>query len=795
MSDYLDPANEELLKDFFMEAQAQIDILERNILVLENEPTNRDSIDEIFRAAHTLKGNSGAVEMLEIAEFTHQMEDLLDEIRAGKASATSEVIDTMLDAIDIVKEMVESRMAGEIYSEDYKLVKDKLKSFMAGGSGRSVSQPKKEPPKQTAPAAPVQKTVQAPPPASGAAENKKLTEYEMLELFESIQKDEIIYNVQVAFNKDNPMNTIGGVQVFAKLKEIATVLMTKPDFDLLYEDNYFPVVDYFVTTTIPKDQIPQKVKLADVTDDVIVTELKRSEGGSTIAAKPQEVEAFEPPEAYETPAEAAVTEAKSPAADTELADFDDDKSRQQKTKKSSGTESTVLKVDSKRIDNLLNLVSETVINKATFNQITTQFLGVLSDINSKYAKMNEVVYGIYDNMEKHLKDDSNGKVLKKDLFAEYEKVKADTYSIESSLKNTITKLVNTAQNFGRITNELHEGVLQIRMVPIGQIFSRFPRLVRDVSKKLNKKIQLVIEGEETELDKSVIEQLLDPLIHLVRNSMDHGVEMPADRAANNKKEEGTIILRAKNEGNMILIEIIDDGKGIDVDIVREKAISRGIIHPGKNLTEVEAFNLIFEPGFSTAKQISDISGRGVGLDVVRKSIDKLNGSVNVWSKKGAGTTTSIRLPLTLAIIQGFLVRVGKEVYAIPITAVIESQRIMADEIKYLDNYEVFDLREDVVSLMRLNRLFGIPTDEDKNTNYIVVVGSGDKKIGLMVDQLIGEEDVVIKPLKDKYTGVQGIAGATILGDGQVSLILDINQILELCLSKERAAKKDKISNY
>jgi two-component system chemotaxis sensor kinase CheA len=333
------------------------------------------------------------------------------------------------------------------------------------------------------------------------------------------------------------------------------------------------------------------------------------------------------------------------------------------------------------------------------------------------------------------------------------------------------------------------------MVPIGQIFSRFPRLVRDVSKKLDKKIQLVIEGEDTELDKSVIEQLLDPLIHLVRNSMDHGIEMPDVRKQSNKNEEGIVILRAKNEGNMILIEIIDDGKGIDVDAVREKAISKGIIHPGKNLTEVEAFNLIFEPGFSTAKEVTDISGRGVGLDVVKKSIDKLNGSVNVSSKKGAGTTTTIRLPLTLAIIQGLLIRVGKELYAIPITSVIESQRIMTSDIKFLDNYEVFDVREDVVSLMRLNRLFGIPTDENKDTHYIVVVGSADKKIGLMVDQLIGEEDVVIKPLKDKYTSVQGVAGATILGDGQVSLILDINQILEMCFNKERYAREMKVSSY
>ena len=788
MSDYLDPANEELLKDFFMEAQAQIEILERNILVLENDPGNRDSIDEIFRAAHTLKGNSGAVEMIEISEFTHQMEDLLDEIRAEKVSANSEIIDTLLEAIDIVKAMIESRMAGEIYSEDYKKVKERLKSFMTG-SGKSKAPAPKESPKE----APVQKAAVTPAATSEAKGNKKLSEYEILELYESIETGEKIYNVEVSFNKDNPMNTIGGVQVFAKLKDFSKVLVTKPDFDLLYEDNFYPIVDYFIATTTPKDEIPKKVKLADVTDGVVVEEIKRSESSNVAAPAapaPQEKVSEKPPASQEIKTEKALD-----SQDEHDEEHEDDKLKQQKLKKPATTESTVLKVDSKRIDNLLNLVSETVINKATFNQISTQFLGVLSDMHSKYTKMNEVVYAIYEGMKKQLKEDADGKVLKKDLYAEYEKIKEDTYAIETALKNTITKLVNTAQNFGRITNELHEGVLQIRMVPIAQIFSRFPRLVRDVSKKLNKKIQLVIEGEETELDKSVIEQLLDPLIHLVRNSMDHGIEMPDVRKGNNKNEEGVIILRAKNEGNMILIEIVDDGKGIDIDVVREKAISKGIIHPGKNLTEVEAYNLIFEPGFSTSKEVTDISGRGVGLDVVRKSIDKLNGSVNVWSKKEVGTTTSIRLPLTLAIIQGFLVRVGREVYAIPITSVIESQKILAADIKLLDNYEVFDLREDVVSLIRLNRLFGIPTDESKDTNYIVVVGSSDKKIGLMVDQLIGEEDVVIKPLKDKYTGVQGIAGATILGDGQVSLILDVNQILEMCFNKGRSVKENKTTSY
>jgi two-component system chemotaxis sensor kinase CheA len=270
----------------------------------------------------------------------------------------------------------------------------------------------------------------------------------------------------------------------------------------------------------------------------------------------------------------------------------------------------------------------------------------------------------------------------------------------------------------------------------------------------------------------------------VRNSIDHGIEEPATRLAAGKPDEGTILLKASNEGNMIVIQVCDDGKGIDVDGVRKKAVERGLIHPGKNLTDVEAFNLIFEAGFSTAKTVTNISGRGVGLDVVRTQIGKVNGTVSVSSEKGKGSRFIIKLPLTLAIIQGLLVRVGNEKYAIPITSVIDSHRIKPSDIKILDNYEVFNVRDDVVSLMRLNRLFRIPTEENKEYYFVVIVGSGEQKMGLIVDSLIGEEDVVIKPLRDQFTNVPGIAGANITGDGTVSLIIDVPQLLELGLKRE-----------
>jgi two-component system chemotaxis sensor kinase CheA len=444
-------------------------------------------------------------------------------------------------------------------------------------------------------------------------------------------------------------------------------------------------------------------------------------------------------------------------------------------------------VDSRRIDNLLNLVSETVINKATFNQISARFGDLMTELQQSQNRFREGLKGLFDELPDQLAAIQNGKSvkeIKKEVLDSYGSLYQVFEGFEADLKNDVAKFRSTAQNLGRITGELQEGVMRIRMVPISQIFSRFPRLVRDLSKTLNKKVNLVIEGEDTELDKSVIEDLLDPLMHSVRNALDHGIESLEERRAAGKPEEGTVLLKASNEGNMIIIEIADDGKGIDVDAVRTKAVERGLIHPSKVLTDVEAFNLIFDAGFSTAKTVTSISGRGVGLDVVKRQIEKLNGNVAVTSQRGKGTRFTIKLPLTLAIIQGLLVRVGREIYSIPITSVIESHRIKPADIKMIDNYEVFNIRSDVVALLRLNRLFRIQTDEQREHCFVVIVGTADKRVGLMVDSLIGEEDVVIKPLRDQFTVSPGIAGASILGDGSVCLIIDVSQLLELGLKRE-----------
>jgi two-component system chemotaxis sensor kinase CheA len=773
MSDYLDPNNEELLKDFFSEAQMQVDTLEQNILVLENEGGNKDSVDEIFRAAHTLKGGSATVEMMELSHFTHLVEDVLDAIRSDQLSVNEDVVDVLLSAIDVIKAMLGKRMEGAVYQEDTSETEGKLSSLLPegakskkGSAAKAAAKPAPAPPKPAAPAP--------------AAATSGLTEDELRELRESVDGGMPIYRIAVKFDPDSLMNTVGGIQVYAALKGDGTVLRTKPEFEALYEDNFFPTVDYYYATSKSAEEIRRYVIIPDVSLDATVTDISADSGTKPAPAAAPAVSRPEPaaPAPVAAKAEpAAPAAAKSAAAAGSAED----------AKKAGKEAGSILRVDSKRIDDLLNLVSETVITKATFNQISNQFNDMLVELHDLENKYRDKVKSLFDKLPDYLdsiQDVRSLKDIRKEIGEEY----ADMFTLfdgfEASVKNNMGKFRSTSQNLGRITGELQEGVMRIRMVPISQIFSRFPRLVRDLSKSLNKKINLVIEGEETELDKSVIEDLLDPIMHSVRNSIDHGIESLEERKAVGKPEEGMVILKAANEGNMIVIEIIDDGKGIDVEAVKTKAVERGLINPNKLLTDVEAFNLIFEPGFSTAKQITSISGRGVGLDVVRRQIDKLNGMVTVSSEHGKGTKFTIKLPLTLAIIQGLLVRVGTEIYSIPITSVIESLRIKPEDIKMIDNYEVFNIRNDVISLLRLNRLFGIKTEEQQEYNFIVIVGTAEKKMGFMVDSLIGEEDVVIKPLRDQFTNSPGIAGASILGDGSVSLIIDVGQLLELGLRRE-----------
>ena len=820
MSDYLDPNNEELLKDFFAEAEQQVEQLESNILVIENDPSNHEAIDEIFRAAHTLKGGSATVEMMELSHFTHIVEDVLDEIRSDRLKVDEDVVDILLTSIDVIKAMLESRQNGSVYEEDVSGIEEKLHAYIPtkdGAKPAKAAAPKPAP----APAAPV--AVPAPAASSDAIALPELSEDDFADLKQACEGNQKIWCVTVKFDESNPMNSVGGIQVFAALKSVGNVLKTIPDFDALYEDQFYETVFYYIASDAEGSQIEDVAFLSDVT---LVTDAQiiESAGGGKVVGGAAPVAAA--PVATPSPAAsapAATSAALSSAQDDLLKDILNDnilkpeskpaapaseaapaapaakKEEKKPEPKKEGAaaaahaqQGSILRVDSRRIDNLLNLVSEAVITKASFNQLAMQTAAELARFQALETEFKEKLHSLIDGLPDYVESVNEGTAVnevRKQILQEYGTLGAIFDEYESEMKGISVKFRSYTQNLGAISSNLQEGVMKIRMVPINQIFSRFPRVVRDLQRDLNKKIDLVIEGEDTELDKSVVEDLLDPIMHCVRNSVDHGIETPDVRKAAGKPETGTVLLKASNEGNQIVIEIKDDGAGIDVEKVKNKAVEKGLIHPDKVISDQDAYQLIMQAGFSTADKISAISGRGVGLDVVKTMINNLKGTITVNSAKGKGTSFVIKLPLTLAIIQGLLVRVGKEVYSIPIANVIESQCISINEINRIDNYEVMNVRNEVVTVLRLSRLFGIKESVQTDECYIVIVGSQEKKIGVMVDALIGEEDVVIKPLKDQFTNSPGIAGASILGDGSVSLVIDVSKLLELGIKQEMLAQE------
>lgn len=785
MSDYLDPNNEELLNDFFEEARIQIEQLEQNILVLEGDATDKDCIDELFRAAHTIKGAAATVAINELADLTHVLEDVLDKIREGQQNVTQSVVDSLLIAVDVIKSMVDCRMEGSIY-EDQGVEELKTKLHNLLGDAEEIS---------ASPASSTSSSLRSP--ASDSNEAKViLDEDELLELLELTEGNQKLYQIQVFFDESALMNTIGGIQVFAALKNEGTILKTLPDFESLNEDVFYPDVYYFIASSLDVKGLTDVVSISDVTIDSKIVELNEETldvvSTSSIEEKENSMSAPEITVEDSTSLKEISSETPSSSKPSPSPKIKEEAPQDKRGIKKQ-SQSSILRVDSKKIDSLLNMISESVINKSTINQVSDVYHQLITDFKSLNNRLENEVSSLLDIIDDlPIENDTEDVSAKVDqtrerltgLFERYD-------SFEDQFKKNAEDLKNSTQKLTLNTGSLQEGIMQIRMVPISTLFARFPRLVRDLSHSLDKKVNLILEGEDTELDKSIVEDLLDPLIHCVRNSLDHGLESSQDRIAVGKSETGTVIMKAGNEGSMIVIEVSDDGAGINAEKVRKKAIEKGLIMADSSLTEQEAHNLIFMPGFSTADSISSVSGRGVGLDVVRTQIEKLKGTIQVNSRKGQGTSFVIRLPLTLAIIQGLLIRSGGSKFVIPINSVIDSHRIPRDRIKLVEGKEVFKIRDELVYILRLSQIFGLREDVQRRESpyeYMVVIGNEERKMGLIVDSLLGEEDVVIKPLKDKYSKTFGIAGATILGDGSVSLIIDVQQLHERVNSAVKEAE-------
>ncbi|OCQ19623.1 chemotaxis protein CheA [Pseudoalteromonas luteoviolacea] len=691
---------------FFEESFEGLDAMEAELLNLEPGKEDSETINTIFRAAHSIKGGSGTFGFVSVSDFTHVLETLLDQIRDGQRVLTAEHVNLLLKSVDCVRGLLSALQAEEEpdLSESHEL-KARFEAILGGEES------------------PVEEV------AATVVESEALqsTTY------------------QIEFKPEPHLFKTGNepLYMFSELAELGELEVSAfhdaiPDFLEFDPEDCFLHWRFFLTTTREEQAIAEIFEWVE--DDA---EIKIEACGGLFDDEPVQTPAAQHgsnegnSSQNDSSAEIAgessgATEVTKPDAEAEKAQqtlasvqqkVETVKSTKAESRKSSDSGATSIRVGIDKVDSLINMVGELVITQAMLSQIGDQ------DI---------------------------------------------TESSIAALQEGLTQLAHN-------TRDLQENVMRIRMLPISFVFSRFPRLVRDTSQKLNKQVELKLVGEQTELDKTVMEKLSDPMVHLVRNSLDHGLETPEDRIANGKDPVGTVTLNAFHQGGNIVIEIMDDGKGLDTDKIRSKAIANGLIQESDELSVEEINELIFMPGFSTADSVSDISGRGVGMDVVRRNIQALNGSVEVTSKQGVGSTFTIRLPLTLAILDGQLVQVAAHTYIIPLISIVESLQIDISKVsKVGKGLEVLRLRDEYIPILRLYDIFSHQgAREELDKTLLVVVESDNYKIGLLVDDLLAQQQVVIKSLEANYQKVDGISGATILGDGTVSLIIDISGLIKL----------------
>lgn len=699
----------EFLEFYLLDSQEQVEKLGAGLLQLEKEGNNISLINDLFRSAHSLKGASGTMGFTPIVVLTHAAEDLLDRLRQGKMNVTMDMIDLLLAVTDRVKAMLVQVELRQDITTEYEDLVVIMKEFLN--------------------AEPIGDAVDFTPV------DFSLTVEEWEKVNTAQTMGHVVYQAVIVFASNTMMKAVRAVMVIQKIESIGNVIKVLPGIEDLEISNTEEFSLLFISDE-PPEEISQEImnvsEILAVTLNVYPlnatgiekTEQEAIDSRREIAAAlvPQETEQGTESDEQVEPVETKEQAQTQKAANTGAASSIGESNNQVHT----------IRVETSRMDNLINLVGEIVITR-------TRLVQIGSDLKEQYQTEPLVGY-----------------------------------------------LNETNVYLGRLMNDLQESVMRLRMVPIGTVFSRFPRLVRDLSRKVGKEIELIIRGEDTELDKTVVELIGDPLMHLIRNSVDHGIELPQKRREAGKPELGKITLDAYHEGNHIAILISDDGAGLPLDKIRQKAIEKGLIGEREELSERDTANLIFLPGFSTAEQVTDISGRGVGMDVVKKSLNNLGGLIDIDTRKGQGTTFVIRLPLTLAIIQALLVEVGDEIYAVPLSSVLETLLVNREDIKSVGSLPMVQLRGNTLPLISLHERFELPASEEQAEEvFVVVVGLGNNSLGLVVDGLRGQQEIVIKSLGDILNNLPGIAGATILGDGKVTLILDIGSLIQDVLVKRK----------
>lgn len=683
------------LEIFIDETKEHLQNLNDQVLILEAEPENVDTVNEIFRAAHSLKGMAGTMGFKRMQRLTHDMENVFSEVRNGKLNVNADMVDIVFKCLDAIEGYLANIMeSSDEGTEDNEELIGLLNAALEGKCDTGEPEEVAEAPKAEA----------AP---AGSEDRKKylqipVADFEKNAMSEAKANGMNVYATTVYIQETCLLKAARAFLVFKGLEGKGEIIKSVPSVQDIEDERFDFDFSMFIISDKPIEEIKKVIENVSEIEEAVI-------------------------EHFEIPDEVQETVPTATAEEKTVVEKKEEKKEEKKATTSKSAKPVVnrsVRVDIEKLDDLMNLVSELIIAK-------------------------------------------NGLV-----------------SVTGEARVQVQSFNEQIEYLERVTTNLHESVMKVRMVPIESVVNRFPRMIRDLSKKLNKEMELIMTGEDTELDRTVIDEIGDPLMHMLRNAADHGLESTIDRLKIGKPKVGTIRLDAYQDGNNVTIEVADDGAGVDVEKIKRKAVEKGTIteEQAEYMTEKEAVDLLFAPAFSTAEKISDVSGRGVGLDVVKNKIEGLGGDVEVVTKLGEGTKFIVRLPLTLAIIQALMVDISGEMYALPLNSVVTIEEIVPDDIKYVQTKEVINLRGTVIPLVRLNEVLDIePVERDEDSEdeglIVVIVKKGDRQAGLVIDKLLGQQEIVIKPL-GKYIRVPKlISGATILGNGEVALIIDSNTLV------------------
>ena len=663
---------------FIDESKENLQVLNGNLLKLEKEPENTEVLNEIFRVAHTFKGMAKTMGFNYTSDLTHNMENLLDPLRSGKKQATGKVVDLLFSCLDKLEGLVDSIVDKGSEHEDTS-VNELVKDLQAAINNKETAEPD-----------------------TSACQKLEFNEYEQIVIQEAISQGLNVKEITVCISNDCVLPGVRSFMVNSALENMGEIIKYQPSVEEIESGVFLKTKDFdhavkvLLITHEPDEHIIDKIQDISEIAEVEVSDIT----AETQINQKLEENNIDTTEENQQPEENKQEDLQSQKAISKVVN-------------------QTIRVNAGRLDKLMNLVGELVINKTRI------------------------------------------------------------FELSKGLENN--DLLNSVGFMENITGEIQEIVMKLRMVQVDQVFNRFPRLVRDISKNLKKEVNLVIKGKEIEIDRAVVDEIGDPLVHLIRNSLDHGLETPEERIRNGKSAKGTIELHALNEGDNILIKVIDDGKGIDPERIKSKAIAKGFIteEAARSLDESAIFDLVLKPGFSTIEVATDLSGRGVGMDVVKSKVSSLGGTIDISSKINKGTTVTITLPSTMAIIQALIIKIGEEIYAMPLNCINEVIDITANQVKKIQNKEVITVREKTIPLIRMPEFLETPDyiEDPEQPITVVIVKSHEKYLGISVTELVGQQEVVIKPINKKLCSEHYISGATTLGNGEVALILNINNLV------------------